>query len=152
MTHKPSPRFLGFTLVEVLVTVTIVAVLMAIGAVSFTSAGRSSRDSKRKTDMEAVRQALVLYRADNTAGYPAGAGTNASYNSVTATLVNGGYLSSPVPQDPKGSGTNLYYYYSNSATSFCVCAGVEGTGNSTATNCPTLSPNTDSLYYCVKSP
>lgn len=59
----------GFTLIELLVVATIIVVLSAIGLVSFTNAGKSARNSKRKSDLETVRQALVLYKSD-TGGYP----------------------------------------------------------------------------------
>lgn len=59
----------GFTLIELLVVATIIVVLSAIGLVSFTNAGKSARNSKRKSDLETVRQALVLYKSD-TGAYP----------------------------------------------------------------------------------
>lgn len=59
----------GFTIIELLVVATIIAVLVAIGSVSFANAGKSARNSKRKADLETVRQALVLYKSDN-AIYP----------------------------------------------------------------------------------
>ncbi len=65
----------GFTLIELLVVATIIVVLSAIGLVSFTNAGKSARNSKRKSDLETVRQALVLYKSDMGA-YPIGAVEN----------------------------------------------------------------------------
>ncbi len=93
----------GFTLIEILVVTTILAVL-AVGAfVSFASAGKSARDSRRKTDLETVRQAMVLYKAE-TGCYPSG-----DYGTAVGALVTGGYLSSPAPSDPKPS-THSYVY------------------------------------------
>ena len=101
----------GFTLIEILVVTTIIAVL-AVGAfVSFASAGKSARDSRRKTDLETVRQAMVLYKVE-TGCYPSG-----DYATAVGALVSGGYLSNPAPSDPKPP-TYSYVY-----TPAGVCTG-----------------------------
>lgn len=93
----------GFTLIELLVVTTIIAML-AIGAfISFNSAGKSARDGRRKTDLETVRQSLVLYKAENGC-YPSG-----NYSSATSTLTTGGFLSNPAPTDPKPSSHSYTY-------------------------------------------
>ncbi len=132
----------GFSLIELLVVTTIIIILAAIGMVSFTSAGRNARNGKRKTDMETVRQSIVLYRADNGI-YPPGS----SYNAITNELTAQSYLSQPVPQDPKPP---ALYNYSATAAGFCLCATMEGTnmGNATNTACNYGTGN----YYCVTQP
>jgi prepilin-type N-terminal cleavage/methylation domain-containing protein len=97
----------GFTLIEVLVTVTIIALLTAISVVSYASVNRSSRDSKRLSDAQQIRAALEAYRADNV---------NHQYPSTLIALV-GSYLSS-VPQDPKSPTYN--YSYSSSGTNYIL--------------------------------
>lgn len=107
----------GFTLIEILVAATIIAVLVAVGVVSYSSTTRNSRDAKRKADVEQIRQAMEMYRADN-GSYP---GTCASFTDVSSclsTLQSSGYL--PVfPTDPQttpylirmtGSGPPYYAY------------------------------------------
>lgn len=74
----------GFTLIELLVVATIIVVLSAIGLVSFTNAGKSARNSKRKSDLETVRQALVLYKSD-TGSYPIA--TIESYSNVAGVVI-----------------------------------------------------------------
>lgn len=99
-TYNKSKK--GFTLIELLVVATIIVVLSAVGLVSFVNASRTTRDGKRKTDLETVRQALTLYRSDN-GDYPSptlGSGT-ARYTAVINVLLSGGYISSPTPEDPK---------------------------------------------------
>jgi len=54
----------GFTFIEILVSVTIIAVLIAIGVASYASVNRRARDAKRKSDLEQIRSALEQYRAD----------------------------------------------------------------------------------------
>lgn len=55
----------GFTLIELLVAMTIVAVLLGLALVSYQGARKSARDGKRKTDLEQIRSALEMYKADN---------------------------------------------------------------------------------------
>lgn len=139
-----KPRKNGFSLIELLVVTTIIVILAAVGMVSFTSAGRNARNGKRKADMETVRQALVLYRADMSS-YPTG-----SYTAMVGTLSSpsNSYLSQPTPQDPKYA--TMQYSYNPTANGFCLCATIEGTnlGNSTGTNCTFGTGN----YYCVTQP
>ncbi len=59
----------GFTLIEILVVVTIIGLLAAVGTVSYTQFLKSSRDATRKADLENVRAALELYRSENNV-YP----------------------------------------------------------------------------------
>mgnify|MGYP002363304913 CR=1 FL=1 len=50
----------AFTLIELLVVITIMIVLMSIGIASFSSDGKSARDAKRRSDLETIRQAMVM--------------------------------------------------------------------------------------------
>lgn len=133
----------GFSLVELLVVATIIIVLTTIGLVSFQSAGRNSRDAKRKADLETVRQALVLYRAD-LGNYP----TGSNYGTMTNTLIGLDYLTSPAPADPKNVSPNVYSYSSAAGASFCVCATMENSTNAGgASTCPATING-----YCVANP
>lgn len=116
----------GFTMIELLVVISIIAVLSAIGVASFSGSQKRARDARRQADLEAVRSALELYRADNpVTGYPAGSGTNGTNARYTSLCCGGGtallnYMNT-LPQDPKG-GANVYTYQYNSATSYSLCA------------------------------
>jgi prepilin-type N-terminal cleavage/methylation domain-containing protein len=61
----------GFTIIEILVTVSIVAILMAVTIGSFGPAREKSRDSQRQTDLRTVEAALALYK-NKYGEYPAG--------------------------------------------------------------------------------
>lgn len=99
----------GFTFVELLVSVSIVAVLAAIGAVAYVSTSKRSRDTKRTADIQAIRSALEIYRSEQ-GSYPSllpGGG-----GCLTSTTIEAGgvtYLN-PIPTDPKNGATYCYRY------------------------------------------
>lgn len=141
---KIKKKIQGFTLIELLVVATIIVVLSAIGLVSFSSAGKSARNSKRKADLETVRQALVLYKSDNGTYPVLSPATHARYlNLVSASYLGNGYISDPVPDDPKtgqdscgdpeGSATCDYLYVGTSST-FTLTAPMEGEADYVLTN------------------
>ena len=86
----------GFTLFELLVTVSIIAVLTAVAVVSFGGVNKKARDSRRIADLEKVRIALESYKQINSA-YPA------SLSTLTTPVV---YLQT-IPTDPKDK--SAYY-------------------------------------------
>jgi len=59
----------AYTLIELLVAITIIGILMTIAAVGWSSVAARSRDDTRKTDMRRIKNMLEQYYADNRA-YP----------------------------------------------------------------------------------
>ncbi len=114
----------GFTLIELLVAMTIVAVLMGISLVSYQGARKSSRDGKRKADLEQVRSALEMCRTDS-GSYPIGSLSSGS--SITC----GGKLYMTIPADPLLDRT---YVYTGTANSYTLCAVLES-GGMTVSGC-----------------
>lgn len=125
----------GFTLIELLVVATIIIILSALGLVSYRNAGQNARNAKRQSDIETVRQALVLFKSD-TGSYPIGTSFTNMLTAISA------YVSDPVPSDPKDgdtacgpSGTLVCRYtYNGTATTFTLTAPLEGSTTYTATN------------------
>ncbi len=60
----------GFTLVELMVVVTIIAILTGIGLYFFAGAQQKTRDAKRKEDLNSIAHALEIYYQRNKE-YPA---------------------------------------------------------------------------------
>ncbi|MCX6794108.1 MAG: prepilin-type N-terminal cleavage/methylation domain-containing protein [Candidatus Gottesmanbacteria bacterium] len=150
----------GFTLIEILVSATIIAVLSVVGVASYTSINKRSRDAKRKSDLEQVRSALEMYRTDN--GYYPGSSTGF----IQLTLLDNGSGSGPlvstymlsVPMDPKStSQIPITYFYSPLGTvapfySYCICANLESqVGISSTCGAGVTIPAT-SCNYGLKNP
>lgn len=133
----------GFTLIEVLVAVTIIAVLVSIGVVSYSSVNKRSRDAKRKGDVEQLRSALEMYRAD-IGSYPnLGGGSWVDASGLSVTLVSA-YLPA-IPSDPKGT---QYHYKATSLYVYCLSALLESENPS-----DTCEPDlVNSHNYGAKSP
>lgn len=85
----------GFTLVELIVVVTIIGILMAIALLNYRVFLQKGKDAQRKADLRFLQSALEQYNAD-VHYYP-------SSISPGTPLANGTkvYLSK-VPLDPKG--------------------------------------------------
>ncbi|KXK07238.1 MAG: hypothetical protein UZ21_OP11001001158 [Microgenomates bacterium OLB22] len=104
MPHK------GFTLIEILVTTTIIS-LLAVGAfVSYQGLGASSRNSKRKADLEQIRSAIEFFRNNNAYGsYPDSGDLSVSCSSTGGITDGTNTYLTKIPRDPSCS-TYTYYY------------------------------------------
>jgi prepilin-type N-terminal cleavage/methylation domain-containing protein len=100
----------AFTLIEMLVVISIIGVLASIVLVSYTGAQRQARDTQRKSDLKQYQNVLENYTTNNNGLYPVVAGaTNISVMCSTLGLgVNG-----TCANDPKL--TQSYYYLSDTA-------------------------------------
>lgn len=137
---KKTPRK-GFTLIEILVVATIISLLAAGAAISYSQFVKQSRDAKRKTDIEQIRAALEMYRSNNTSSqYSAYSGNCVSYGALTAPIK---YIQS-MPTDPK---TGYYYRCVITVSDYTIAAYLEGT----ISTCPdTLICGTGiNCNYCV---
>lgn len=119
----------GFSLLELLVSASIIAILTIIGVVSYGSVNKRSRDVKRKSDVEQMRSALEMYRSDNGSYPAANSGSWGTTDGLSAFLVPG--YSPVIPSDPQ-SETHGYYYTATNydvATDkyygYCICGYLE---------------------------
>lgn len=95
----------AFTMIELLVSATVMILLTAIALVSFSQAMISSRNGKRKADLETMRQALTLYKQD----YGSYAESiDPSFAELVSTLYNREYLDSETLVDPKNIEPYVY--------------------------------------------
>ncbi|HVM76725.1 MAG TPA: prepilin-type N-terminal cleavage/methylation domain-containing protein [Candidatus Paceibacterota bacterium] len=134
----------GFTLIEILIVVAIIAILASVVLVGLGPTQQAGRDARRVSDIHEVQNGLELYY--NRCGYYPGAfASNAcavtqttGYNggaTPMSTALTGSGSASAIPLDPTNSGTHVYYYRTNgaSATSYVLAAQLEN-GSSTVFN------------------
>ena len=102
----------GFTLIEILITVVILAVLMSVGIIFYQQAIVQSRDDKRKQDLNQIAQALELYYQVNKT-YPGTAGQwrNSSQSNWIPDLIPT-FIES-LPEDPQDQIGKTYFYHVN---------------------------------------
>jgi len=106
----------GFTIVELLIVIVVVAILAAISIVAYSGVQSRARDAERSTEMKTIEEALALYFMDN-GGYP-----NCSGGTYVPTTAVGGcttaglaaalvpkYLNA-TPAEPINSGRDVYQY------------------------------------------
>jgi len=138
----------GFTLVELLVVISIIGILMAISLFGLQGARESSRDARRKSDIEQVRSGLEIYKSDCDI-YPASLGTSlVGTGSPTSCAVTNTYISA-VPEDPLDP-SRSYLYSRITTTTYEICASLEQSG--TAVTCGGSSNCGETCNYKVTNP
>lgn len=80
----------GFTLLELLVVIGIIAILIAMGTVSYSTAQKKARDARRQGDLQALQKVLEqCYSLSSTYTYPAITGNGTSSVTVDCTASGG---------------------------------------------------------------
>lgn len=121
----------GFTLIELLVVITIIGILVGLSAFGLQGSRESSRDAKRKADLELIRSGIEIYKSD-CLGYPVATYTTNWPSSIAgdgtpaACALTNVYVSPPLdPQSPA-----RYYVYSSDGTTYEMCTALEqGSGS-----------------------
>lgn len=123
----------GFTIVELLIVIVVIAILAAITIVAYSGIQQRARDSKRLQDVDTISKALELYYIDN-GKYPPGAGST-SINPSWSTTADGSWVNlatllrpyaSSLPTDPVSTpGANgiiagyNYSYFADKYGAYC---------------------------------
>src|SRR5262245_60276635 len=80
--HRRRPCCSGFTLIELILTVGIIIILMALDLNTVSDARKKAARVRAETEIAAMSAALQSYNADN-AVYPAGTGAHALYQALS---------------------------------------------------------------------
>ena len=122
--HKLSKQ--AFTLIELLVVIAIIGILSGLIIASMNGSINSANDAKRRSNIDAIRKALIVYGTLNKMAYPTGApestGCNIGPNGTTNRCTNlASALSELIPTLPSDP-VSGYYTYTSDGVSFTLSA------------------------------
>lgn len=142
---------IGFTLIELVIVVSIIAIISGISLFALSSARESGRDARRKADLEEIASGLEMYKADLDY-YPQSI-------AFGGTLSGGGntYIQ-VIPNDPDTS-----YAYTvgpggcnnspgNLCVRFCLWAALEDAAATLPSYCTSCDSTPAGYNYCVNNP
>jgi type II secretion system protein G len=149
----------GFTLVEILVVVTIVGILSSFLFSNYVGARQRARDATRKSDLQQIRAAFELYKAD-TGIYPP-LTTGLEGTGWNSTACGGVFQQNSVvymrkkPCDPTSPTTRNYTYSRPTTVTYTLSTCLENAadGVTAAQGGITADPTcTSGRYYVVTNP
>jgi prepilin-type N-terminal cleavage/methylation domain-containing protein len=139
----------GFTLVELLAAMAIIAVLIGLAVFGINLAQRSARNTQRRSAARDISLAVQAYYEQNGA-YPAsitwaaGSATVATGNVVTLTGPTSykGAITTGNPAAPSAAADGTYWSYGTTTNGYKICVNLEGVtasyngGTDSAAACP----------------
>lgn len=132
----------GFTLIELIVAITILSILAAVATGSYFNSLKQARDARKKADLEQIRQALELYRNDDTTG---------QYPSQLTDLLPQYLPRLPINPSSKQPYNNSNYRQSGTSYELSVVLEKPKDGSGSCSGNPTLFSCSDPCVYCVDS-
>ena len=133
----------GFSMIELMVVISIVAILIALGSVSYTTAQKKARDSSRRSEILSIRDGFEQYFSE-IGSYDADAG-------CATVIAEVSIFPAGAPAESK-PGWDAYYY-ACTLNDFTVCAHLESdTGNSdmgTSPAVPSFDNSGDEEWFCM---
>ncbi len=141
---------LGFTLIELLVVISIIGVVLGLSVFGLAGARKNARDAKRKSDLESIRSALEIYRADCDT-YPLVLAFPLTGDDSTSGCDSANVYLEDEPTDPT-TPERAYVYYSDGAI-YELCAALEGGTEAETVTCgPTTACGQEPCNYQVTNP
>ena len=118
----------GFTLLEMLVVIGIIAILVGLSTTSYSTAQKKARDAKRKSDLKSIQNCLEQYYSYNNnfkynGSLPTGSGLT-SAGELPASL-NCGSTTITSPVDPINADSYTYSVTDITAASYEISATLE---------------------------
>lgn len=109
----------GFTLLEMLVVLGIIAIIVTMGFVSYSTAQKKARDAKRKQDLKSIQNAMEQYYSICGYQYPTSISSGIICSSITPTVA----IMPTLPKDPKTA--SPYPTQTLTSDSYRICAQTE---------------------------
>ena len=146
----------GFTLIEILIVVAIIAILASIVLVGLGPTQQSGRDARRLSDLHEVQNGLELFY--NKCGYypgrdpdsavPCNPQATGGYADMSAALIEAGLNITTVPVDPTNATPYQYGFRTNGATAsqYILFAQLENQNSSVFNSYTPLTTTQTSVY------
>ena len=123
----------AFTLIEMLVVISLIGILAALALVSFGASQKQARDTTRKSDLKQYQTALEMYGNLTSGVFPSRTSSSSAYSTLCSDLNLKLEPDISCSQDPKNASdsTFAYYYISNgtngtaSATTYVLWGKIE---------------------------
>ncbi len=132
--RSPLAARAGFTLIEILIVVTIIGLLASVVLVGLAPARKRGNDARRIADLKEVQNALEIYYnkcghypGDETCAAPQ-AGTAVPWNNLKDVLLKAGIGVNQVPDDPT-NGRTYQYATNDGGTGYVLAATFEDASN-----------------------
>lgn len=97
----------GFTLIEILIVLSIIAILATVFINVSTISTKKARDGRRLAELKQYQNALEIFANKNNGFYPSRTGTTVRASVTTCADVG----QTGCPEDPKYPTANFVYYY-----------------------------------------
>lgn len=110
MNKRPARLWRGFTLIELMITIAIIAILSSFGIFTYRLAQARARDARRKSDLGQYKNALEIYANKNNGFYPSYTTQTGASTTLCAAL---GLTSCPEDPIHNTNGNYIYNYQSD---------------------------------------
>ena len=119
---KGSPRFAGeagFTLVELMVVISIIAILSVIAIAVYSNSQKGARDAKRRADIDSLSSSLEQHYNETSAQYCTGSSSGTYCAPLDSWFTNGA-----IPTDPS-TGAQYSGLPADGGATYTICATLE---------------------------
>lgn len=108
----------GFSIIELLVVISIIGLLSSIILVQVQSSRSRARDAERESEIKSIQNALAIYVV-NKGNYPIYSGALNGLDLVSTELRDNDAVSQ-IPTDPINSGNYIYSYVSADGAAYTL--------------------------------
>jgi len=108
----------GFTIVELLIVISIIALIGSLIFVQLQQARARARDAEREQEIKALQNALAIYVVNNKV-YPVYSGSFTGTDIASNALLTGDTINQ-IPFDPFNNGSYQYVYNSTDGSTYII--------------------------------